>query len=152
MFLQFEQGQNACPTEVTFNVLMISFYMKIKVNIEQRRSSHESFAAVSCKCCLALHHNCDEIILPHCCIFVLSWCTSQFPLGPLQGMCAISTTQRSQCVSVRHLQTCSCCHKTLHEQDEQQLQLVVTVGHCTFMSINFILLIFFNIRNTFLKA
>lgn len=116
-------------------LLMISFNMKIKVNIERLRSSHESFAAVDCNCCLALHHNSDEIILPHCCAFVLSWCTFQFPLGPLLGMCTISTTQRSQCVSAWHLQTSSCCHKTVHEQDEQQLQLAVTVGHCTFISI-----------------
>lgn len=150
----FEQGQNACPTKYTFNVLMIwSFNMKIKVNIERRRGSHESFAAVDCNCCLALHHNRDEIILPHCCVFVLSWCTFQFPLGPLQAMCAISTTHRSQCAPVRHLQTCSCCHKTLHEQDEQQLQLVVTVGHCTFISIfKFHFIDFCSIRNTFLKA
>lgn len=65
-----EQGQNARPSKVTFNVLMISFNMKVKVNVERRRSSHESLAAVDCNCCLALHHNRDEIILPQCCIFV----------------------------------------------------------------------------------
>lgn len=96
----FEQGQNARPTKFTFNVLMISFNMKIKVNIERQRSSQESFAAVDCNSCLVLHHNRDEILLPHCCVFVLSWCTFQFPLGPLQAMCAISTTQRSQRASV----------------------------------------------------